>query len=211
MSGCSMTFAPESTDLVLTGSKGSTEKAKVLVEYILGALEEQRQKEQEIMALSGELRSMGVGNAGFFNSGFRGTGRGRGRFGRGAGPVGRGAGAGGAGDYDGGGPHYAEQAAHPPRGAVFARGGRGGRGRGNLVGGPAPQHQLGANGPGADGQMSAPAGRGGAGSAGGAGGGRSAVPTVQRPQGFSVSLNNPPAPPPPQQSQASFPPRQVRS
>ncbi len=113
--------------------------------YIIENLEEQRQKEEEIAALSGELRSMGVNSGGFFGPNFRGGNpRARGRFGRGAASTGRGAGYGAGHDAHGGG--YSEPAGPerfgPARGgAVLARGGRGGRGRGapayNAGGAPA--------------------------------------------------------------------------
>ena len=204
-----MNVEQNSSNIVITGSRSDTEKAKALLDYILGALEEQRKKEEEIAALSGELRSMGVNSAGFFNSGLRrGNDRGRGRFGRG-GAVGRGVGGSG---FDSAAAQYAIPGAerNVRGGAVFARGGRGGRGRGNVM--PASAQSLSSGVP--------PAGGGGD-SQGVPGAGRASanagravngpVVTVQRTAGVNVLLGASPAPqqPPPQSQLALQQPRQV--
>jgi hypothetical protein len=217
MSGCTMNVEANSSNIVITGSRSDTEKAKVLLDYVLGALEEQRKKEEEIAVLSGELRSMGVNSVGFFNAGLRrGNDRGRGRFGRG-GAVGRGVGGGG---HDGGAAHYANaQFANPGAernargGAVVARGGRGGRGRGNVMAAGGPSLGGGGVNPGVgggQGQGVPPAG-----GRGSAGAGRVVSGPVAKVQhddgvGFSIVLGSPAAaqqPPPPLQQQ----PRQVRA
>ena len=195
-----------SPTIIITGSKSDTEKAKALLDYILGALEEQRQREQEIAALSGELRSMGVGNIGFFNR--RGNIGGRGRFGRGAGGIGRGVG--GVG-FDGSAPQYGNSA--PERNArggyIAARGGRGGRGRGNVSVG-ASQIQSNAGHSGDDGHVVSSAGRGFSGAARPSNG---AGATVQRDHGFVVFLGDSSARQAPhsQLHHTSQPPRQVVS
>jgi hypothetical protein len=160
--------------------------------YILENLEEQRQKEEEIAALSGELRSMGVSSVGFFDSTFRrGNPRARGRFGRGAASTGRG---GGGSGYDAPGAHYSESAGPerfaPARGGmVFARGGRGGRGRG------APAYNAGAA-QSAEAQTYAGDARGAGGGSRGPGGPGGSVAAVQRAQGVVVTLSSPHPPTP---------------
>jgi len=222
MSGCHMNVTSESSSIVISGSRAGTEKAQALLEYILENLEEQRQKEEEIVALSGELRSMGVHNVGFFGSNVRGGNpRARGRLGRGAASMGRGAGGAGYGaGQDALGAQYSEPAGPerfgPARGgAVFARGGRGGRGRGAPAysAGAVPAYNAGGapayNAGGAPAYNAGPAYSAGAGQsteahtytgdARGAGrGANGSVAAVQRAQGVVVTLSglHPPAPAP---------------
>jgi hypothetical protein len=130
MSACSLTVAPGSSQLMIVGTRDAVDKAKALVEYILENLRDQRRKEQEIQALTGELRSLGVLPSPGFNLRSFVPARRGGRGGRSDGPpLGRpdserppGGRPGGAGDNG------------SVVGEAATRGGRGGFGRGGLSG-----------------------------------------------------------------------------
>jgi len=66
MSGCriSVTNKGEKPVVELVGIKTCVDKGKALVAYTVESAQDQRQKEVMIHKLSGELRSMGVGEAG---------------------------------------------------------------------------------------------------------------------------------------------------